>query len=262
MTRLGPIALVTSSAAIIVAFLMVRPHVLALSWHERWLFANHTVFILVSFAAMALRGARPSTFGLSLHAWRAQLLFSLFVLLPCVLPALAVATIAGALRVDQELVRYPLATPLYQVVFVAFGEELLFRGFWQGQLNQKLGRPFRIGRTQFGWGALGIAAAFAVGHLLNPVWRGGLGVDWVNGIVAGGFALAAGLMRDRFESILAPVACHAVANVYPNWLDGTAASDSLYLWWPAIALLVTIVVLHREAGRPPNQPLERTAAAV
>jgi membrane protease YdiL (CAAX protease family) len=47
-----------------------------------------------------------------------------------------------------------IALFLTYALFVGFGEEILFRGYIQSQLNEAFGRPYRFFETPFGWGGL------------------------------------------------------------------------------------------------------------
>jgi membrane protease YdiL (CAAX protease family) len=101
---------------------------------------------------------------------------------------------------------------LYVTPFTAaLPEEFFFRGYIQGTLNQRLGRP---------WAVLMVAGAFSLAHLDQ-----GLPAVFLAVLPA---ALALGLLYERTGTILAPLLAHATINAlsflqfgslvfYPDW---------------------------------------------
>jgi membrane protease YdiL (CAAX protease family) len=94
---------------------------------------------------------------------------------------------------------------LHQLVGVAFPEELFFRGYLQTTLDRAFGRSGRVGRARVGAGIVLQAALFAACHVATGDWTR-LRVFF--------FGLLAGWLRDRSGSIAAPIAYHAVGNVW------------------------------------------------
>ena len=97
-------------------------------------------------------------------------------------------------------------------VFVAgLGEELIFRGYIQSRLNEVLGRPFRFGDTQFGWGLFITSFLFGLVHIFNGVdfGHGPLNLQWTWGI--GAFlsgTLIFGYLREKTGSVLSGAVFH------------------------------------------------------
>lgn len=89
-------------------------------------------------------------------------------------------------------------------------EEVFFRGFLQTRWNLALGRHWRVLGARVGFGLLIQAVIFALCHLATGDWTR-LRVFF--------FALLAGWLRERSNSVLAPAAYHAVANVWYSWLE-------------------------------------------
>lgn len=94
---------------------------------------------------------------------------------------------------------------LSQVVVVALPEELFFRGYLLGRLEQRWPSTRRLFGAPVGWPLLVSSALFAFGHVL---------VDFDPQRLAVFFpALAFGWMRARTGSIAAPTTFHALCNL-------------------------------------------------
>jgi membrane protease YdiL (CAAX protease family) len=72
---------------------------------------------------------------------------------------------AGKLRLVNADVGYIVSTLVFQIIFSGCGEELYFRGMYQGEVDRVCGKTFRIGGTHFGFGAIVGALAFGLAHL-------------------------------------------------------------------------------------------------
>lgn len=93
-------------------------------------------------------------------------------------------------------VKYLFRDMAYMLLFVGLGEELLFRGFIQGDLVKAFG---------WKWGLFGASALFAVMHL---TWRSipELGFVFFAGLILGALYL-------KTKSLVAPIVAHGVNNV-------------------------------------------------
>jgi len=92
----------------------------------------------------------------------------------------------------------------YQVVDVALPEEFFFRAYLQSQLNRTFSRSFHLLGARWGLGMPIAAALFALCHLIyGELWQ--LKVFF--------FGLFAGWLRERTQSIAAPIAYHAAGNI-------------------------------------------------
>lgn len=94
---------------------------------------------------------------------------------------------------------------LHHLVVIAFPEELFFRGYLQSNLDRVFGKGWRLRGARVGPAFVLQAVLFALCHLA--------GGDWTR-LQVFFFALLAGWLRARSGSILAPVAYHAVANLW------------------------------------------------
>ena len=94
---------------------------------------------------------------------------------------------------------------LVQTLAIALPEEFYFRGYLQSRLNLVCGRPWRLWSAQIGPGLFVTALVFMLCHLL-------VSASWLR--VAILFpALLFGWMRERTNSLLAPVLFHALSNL-------------------------------------------------
>jgi membrane protease YdiL (CAAX protease family) len=95
---------------------------------------------------------------------------------------------------------------------VAFPEEAFFRGYLQTRWNLALGRRWAAFGARVGPGLVVQAGAFAVCHVLTG--------DWTR-VRVFLFALLAGWLRERCDSILAPAVYHASANAWYRLLEAS-----------------------------------------
>ncbi len=214
--------------------------------HLRWNYLYHVFFVVIPLLALLLGRSKASAYGLTLRNWRADLVLGLCLAIPLIaLPFLADG-LFSEIRVKPGVARYGLINALvFQVLFVAFPEELLYRGFFQSELNRVFGRPYRLGVARFGLGLFVAAGLFGIAHLLNPFnpLRGSYGLDWV---MFGGttvLALVLGLVRERTGGLIAVSLLHLGIGLYPKLFVVGPASGSAMLaaWLVAIAVLVLAV---------------------
>lgn len=135
------------------------------------------------------------------------------IALALTLVAIALAPIALSLY-RGERTGHVFASITWILLFSAVGEELFFRGYLQSRCNQVFGRPWRIGRTQFGPGLFLAAAFFGLVHVLNPYdYFGQTGfLDWHHGL-ATATALSFGVLREYSGNLWAPILVHGFGNL-------------------------------------------------
>ena len=100
---------------------------------------------------------------------------------------------------------HPLFDLVREFLTVGFPEEVFFRGYLETRWNRVLGKPWKIFGASVGVGLLLQAVLFAACHVVSGDWTR-LRVFF--------FALLAGWLRERSDSVLAPAVYHAVANVW------------------------------------------------
>ncbi len=151
--------------------------------------------------------------GLALMIWaanrhkevksgRANLIATLlFLLLP-----------VGIALASSKLNLVIISTVIWQFVFSGFGEEFIYRGYFQSRLNQAFGHPIRLFGIPFGAGLVIASLLFGLLHVLNS-YDPALGFSslawgelWGN-LLAGLFF---GVIREKSGSILAPAIAHGL----------------------------------------------------
>ncbi len=95
---------------------------------------------------------------------------------------------------------------LSHIVVVALPEEIFYRGYLMGRLDDVFGGRKRLLRCDVGWGLPLQAILFALGHFLIDLNPGRLAVFFP--------ALVFGWLRLKRKSIFAPVVFHAGSNIF------------------------------------------------
>jgi len=105
-----------------------------------------------------------------------------------------------------------VSTVIWQFIFSGFGEEFIFRGYFQSRLNQAFGRPMRLFGIQFGAGLIVASLLFGLLHAFNS-FDPALGVSslsWGSAIASGVAGLFFGVLREKTGSLLAPGIAHGL----------------------------------------------------
>jgi membrane protease YdiL (CAAX protease family) len=107
------------------------------------------------------------------------------------------------------------STIVFQFYFAGFGEEILFRGYFQSKLNQDFGRPWMIKGVSFGPGLLIAAALFGVLHMLNPFnpLIGKFEIDLLWGISSFVGGLLFGFLREKTGTVLSASLGHGLLDL-------------------------------------------------
>ena len=102
------------------------------------------------------------------------------------------------------------STIIFMFYFAGFGEEILFRGYFQSRLNEDFGRPWRIKGVYSGPGLLITSALFGVLHMLNPFnpFTGKFALDLLWGLSAFFFGLLFGFVREKTGTVLSASVVH------------------------------------------------------
>jgi membrane protease YdiL (CAAX protease family) len=97
-------------------------------------------------------------------------------------------------------------------IFVAFGEEIIFRGYIQSRLNEAFERPYRFFGIEFGWGVVITAVLFGLTHvgLTTSLITGQINLHWAWGFWTFFGGLVFGLVREKSGSIFAPALLHGL----------------------------------------------------
>jgi len=105
-----------------------------------------------------------------------------------------------------------ISTVFWQFVFSGFGEELVYRGYFQSRLNQAFGRPWHFLGVQFGAGLILASLLFGLLHAFNTydaaIGLGSLSWGWaISSSMAGLFF---GVLREKTGTLLAPAIAHGL----------------------------------------------------
>lgn len=105
-----------------------------------------------------------------------------------------------------------LASLVYYLIFIGFGEEILYRGFILTRLNAAFDRPRRFYGVAWGWGAVLASLIFGFTHVLNGInlETGEFNLLWWWGVWTffGGFVFT--YVREKTGSIVAPAIIHGL----------------------------------------------------
>ena len=118
---------------------------------------------------------------------------------------------------------YAISGLVFYLLFLAFGEELLFRGYIQSRLNIAWGRPFQFYGVNWGWGLIITCVIFGLMHVINLY--GFLIGDW-HPMWAWGFwtffgGLVFGFIREKTGSIFASTLLHGLPQgIYTAFFGG------------------------------------------
>ncbi len=145
-----------------------------------WNYAAHVLMIAVAIGAAITLKRSWAEYGLTGQRCKRGVLIGLCSGATLALLPLLLEVAFGQLALQSRLAGYWISTVVFQVLFVGFGEELLFRGFFQAEWNRVFARRFHIGRVRFGFGLLATALLFGIAHWLNPFnpLRDRFDLDW------------------------------------------------------------------------------------
>lgn len=213
-----------------------------------WNYASHVLMIGAPLLALVLLRRSPGEYGLA-PQWARHELW----LCALVCPLLAAIPIAGEalfgdLALKHNSVAFVVSTIVFQVVFSGFGEELLFRGYFQGELNRVFPRSFRLFGVQCGWGLIIVAVLFALAHLINPFnpFAGQYSLNFWSMILTGIAGTIFGLVRERYNSILAASLIHGAWDLGLAPFKQTMASSVAL----GVAIFVVCWILGESFSRP------------
>ncbi len=205
-------------------------------WQRKWFhwnYASHVLMIALPLVILLVRRRKAADYGLSVATMRRGLSWGLLLFAAMGLPT-AIAYTCGWVALKAPSNRPPLLdTIIFQLVFSAFGEELLFRGYFQARLNDAFGRHWKIAAIRFGPSLIIVAGIFGVAHLLNPFnpLSGHFRLDWTVLVITSVVGLHLGLLREATGTLLAPTLVH-FADVWMGYFkDSPAFSLAVGVGW-------------------------------
>jgi len=105
-----------------------------------------------------------------------------------------------------------VSTVVWQFIFSGFGEEFIFRGYFQSRLNQAFGRPLHLFGIQFGVGLIIASLLFGLLHAFNG-YDPAIGISslaWGSAIGSTVAGLFLGVLREKTGTLLAPCIAHGL----------------------------------------------------
>lgn len=196
-----------------------------------WGYFSHVLFIGVPILIVLLNRRNWASYGLSLATgWRSSLKWGAIFAASLGLPTL-IALFCGWLIIDWP--EKWLATFVFQFFFAGFGEEILYRGYYQSRLNQGFGRPYTANQIRFGVGLIAISILFGCAHVMNPFnpLQGSFALDWFAGLVALQTGVFYGLVREKTGSVLASAIIHG-STFWWNFIgDGSERLIGMSIGW-------------------------------
>ena len=127
----------------------------------------------------------------------------------------------------NRLSLHVVSTVAWQFLFSGFGEEILYRGYYQSRVNEEFGRPWILMGVRFGPGLLVSSALFALSHALNTFnpFRGRYTLSWGWALFTFFGGLFLGLVREKTGSVVAPGIAHGLPDAV-----GEAFARILGMW--------------------------------
>jgi len=125
---------------------------------------HQAVFLFgVPILALVVLRRKPSDYAIS---WNRHVLVSIATIMGLTLVVPIAADLAvGELHPVRASTGYLLSTLVFQTIFSGCGEELCFRGMYQGEIDRVMKKRFRIAGTHIGPGVFVGALFFGLGHL-------------------------------------------------------------------------------------------------
>ena len=106
-----------------------------------WNWPSRVVIVAVPLLFLVLTRARPSDYGLGIESLPLGLLFGGLMLVAGVGLPLLLEVAFGGLSVKPRLQGRVVESLVFQLIGAGLLEELLFRGFFQGEFDRILGSP-------------------------------------------------------------------------------------------------------------------------
>ena len=180
-----------------------------------WRYVHQAVFFFgVPILMLAIFRRRASDYAL---LWNRHVAVSIATILGLTLALpITVDFVVGQLTPVKASMGYLLSTLVFQTIFSGCGEELSFRGMYQGEVNRVAGRGFRIGSTRFGLGVFVGALFFGLGHvgISNVLHGGSPNFAWF--AYAGLIGLFLGFVREFVGCVIIVGFLHASLDTYSH----------------------------------------------
>jgi membrane protease YdiL (CAAX protease family) len=175
------------------------------------------VFIVLPLAVLDRRGRPYRRYGMTLEKPHFDLLWTLIAAVVTFIPVAIFASSVWEVAWQTELGSWRFVWPeeypevaLSHLLVVALPEEVFYRGYLMGRLDDVFEPKRNLLGARVGWSLPIQAALFALGHFLIDFNPGRLTVFFS--------ALAFGWLKARRRSLGAPVLFHAASNIFMQLL--------------------------------------------
>jgi len=215
--RIAVIAAVTLSLVVMISCIFCFKAVLPGKWGTgiRWQYVQRLFFVLLPLCMMLFLRRPPSLYGLSLSRMPREMGIGLAIAVWLIGMTFLFGVLFHGFTWALKSMDFRISHVVSNLVFAGFCEELLYRGYCQGELNRVFARPFAMGRTRYGWPVFLAAAMFALVHMFgqfNPLegrWR----LDLLPLLYTFPAGIAFGIAREHFNGILSVALIHGGSNL-------------------------------------------------
>lgn len=104
---------------------------------------------------------------------------------------------------------------LFQLLMPSIIEEMVYRGILLWVINEVLSKPFKIGETVFGYGAIITSLLFGLWHGFSISSNFEIDLNWGALIITSGLGFLLALTRERTGSLQLPILLHIIINLVP-----------------------------------------------
>lgn len=221
-----------------------------------WRYLHQGIFFFgVPLLMLFLLRRKPSCYAL---CWNRHVLISVITImsLTLALPIL-VDLVTGKLQPAKASLGYLLSTLVFQVIFSGCGEELSFRGMYQGEMDRVSQKRFRIGSTRFGIGLFVGAFFFGLGHLDISRYIDGGDLNYLWFLLATMIGLFLGFIREFVKCIWIVGCIHASYDTYYYLVKPSIAGAIVHV----LAICIVYYLLFSRRIHAGNHLVEQTDPA-
>ncbi|MBF0198362.1 MAG: CPBP family intramembrane metalloprotease [Planctomycetes bacterium] len=194
-----------------------------------WNYTHQIVFfVILPILILTFLKRKSTDYGLY---WNRNVAASVATLLglTLVLP-FAVDVVQGELNWKQGNIVYVISTLFFQLILSGCGEELYFRGIYQGEINRVAGRPWTILGNRCGMGFLIAGLFFGLAHLgVVECFLYGSALNLVAFLITFIIGCFLGLARETAGSILVIGILHGGIDTYSALVTPTPAGQIVHV---------------------------------
>ncbi|MEM1353497.1 MAG: CPBP family intramembrane glutamic endopeptidase [Planctomycetota bacterium] len=196
--------------------------------HLYWSYDHHLLVLIgVPLLLVLIKQRRAVTYGLYINR-QAVFCIGVTLALTVLLPILVDLAQAKLLFKDKPA-GYFFSALFFQLILSGCGEELFFRGLYQGELNRVCKRKWRIMGERFGPGLLIAAILFGFGHLGLIGWLAhGNELNPAAFFFTLGVGLALGFAREAVGCIIVIGFLHGGIDTYQDLISPSPLARAVH----------------------------------